>query len=192
MIDRVIISICGPSGAGKADLAKDLVKSLGRDMAVRIPADYFLKTSSYENYEEFMSTPFQYDWKLIEEAISHPLGTAVESPHYDFTKFKRISKTGGVTFIIKRYLIFDGIIPYPKSDYVILLTSDFDSRKVRLKERDKRWNTNVMNNWKKLELTYETMLNSKKLVHLKINDRIEKEVNLESILKFLDKRKVTS
>lgn len=190
MIDRVIISICGPSGSGKSILTKELVKLLGRDMAVRVPADYFLKSSTYESYEEFMDTPFQYDWKLIDELFSHRLGTEVQSPDYDFTKFKRMSKTGGVSFAIKRYLIFDGIIPYPNSDYVFLLHSDMETRKVRLKERDKRWNTNVIGNWKKLELTYDAMQRSKKHIHLKLDGTEEKAFTLEKIMEFLHSRKV--
>ncbi len=190
MIDRVIVSICGPSGSGKSILAKEIVKAIGRDMAARIPGDYFLKSSKYETFEEFIFTPFHYDWKLVDEILSHRLGTEVQAPEYDFHRYKRIKKTGGPNITIQRYLIIDSILPYPKSDFTFLITSETATRKTRLKERDKRSNTNVISNWKKLELTYELIENSKKHIHLNLNGENEPGENLEAALSFLRARKV--
>lgn len=190
MNDRIIVSICGPSGSGKSILAKEMVKAIGRDMAVRIPGDSFLKSSKYETFQDFIFSPFQYDWKLVEEILSPRLGTEVHTPLYDFRKYKRINKTGGANLTIRRYLIIDSILPYPNSDYTFLISSGAESRKNRLKERDKRWNTNVISNWKKLELTFGLMNNSKKHIHLKLDGENEMSYNLEAAINFLRARKV--
>ncbi len=190
MNDRIIVSICGPSGSGKSILAKEIVKSIGRDMAVRIPGDSFLKSSKYETFQDFIFSPFQYDWKLVEEILSPRLGTEVHAPLYDFQKYKRVNKTGGASLNIRRYLIIDSIIPYPNADFTFLLSTGAEARKSRLKERDKRWNTNVISNWKKLELTYGLMKNSKKHIHLTLKGENDMNENVEAGINFLKARKV--
>jgi len=190
MNDRIIVSICGPSGSGKSILAKEMVKSIGRDMAVRIPGDSFLKSSKYETFQDFIFSPFQYDWKLVEEILSPRLGTEVHTPLYDFQKYKRISKTGGASLTIRRYLIIDSIIPYPNADFTFLLSTGAEARKSRLKERDKRWNTNVISNWKKLELTFGLMKNTKKVIHLQLNGEYGIDENVRTAIEFLKSRKV--
>jgi uridine kinase len=188
--DRVIISICGPSGCGKSMLAKEVVKAIGKDMSVRIPTDYFLKSSVYKNYEEFISSPFHYDWKLLEQLTDKPLGKEIEIPDYDFTKFKRNINNEGTRLMLRRYIVLDSILPYPKADFVIMLDDSKEERQKRLKERDKQWNTNVISNWKKLEVTGELLQKSKKFVNLELDGSLDKKENCEKILELLRNRNV--
>jgi uridine kinase len=190
LIDRVIINICGPSGSGKSLLAKELSKAIGKDISIRIPTDYFLKSSVYKNYDEFMTTPFQYDWKLLESMISVPLGREIQLPDYDFTKFKRKTDTEGMKLQVRRYIILDSMLPYPKADYLFLVSASKEERQKRLKERDQQWRTSVITNWKKLELTAEMIKKSKKAIHLQLNGSDEKEMNIGFIIDFLRARKM--
>jgi uridine kinase len=171
-------------------LAKEVVKAIGKDMSVRIPTDYFLKSSVYKNYEEFISTPFLWDWKLLEQVLDKPLGKVVEIPDYDFTKFKRNKHNEGTRLELKRYIVLDSIIPYPKADFVIMLDDTKEDRQMRLKERDKKWNTNVISNWKKLEITGELLQKSKKFVNLELVGSHDKKDNCEKVLELLRNRNV--
>lgn len=192
MTDRVIISICGPSGSGKSILAKELVKKIGKDISVRLPGDDFLKSSVYKDYEQFISTPFQYDWKLIDTLIKYPLGRDIQVPEFDFVKFKRNVNGEGKKITLQRYIIIDSILPYPKSDIVINITGSKNVRQKRLKERDKRWNASVISNWKKLELTYALIEKSHKFINLELDGDEEIHENIESAIAYLYKRKVMS
>jgi uridine kinase len=183
MKDKIIVSICGKAGSGKSKLAKELAKHFGSDMAIRVPTDYFLKSVHYESFEQFISTPFMWDWKLIKKFISHPIGTLHDIPDYNFNTYSRISENGGIALIIRRYIFLDAALPYPESDFKILIESPGQTRLERLKERDKNWKSNVIRTWDKLELT------SKKLSTLKFDLRLDGEKpveeNLELVLKLL-------
>lgn len=183
MKDKLIVSICGKSGSGKSELAKQLTKHIGSNMALRIPCDYFLKPVSYDSLEQFNSTPFMWDWKLLKEFISNPVGSVNDIPDYNFNTYSRISETGGLALIIRRYIIIDAVLPYPDSDYKILIESSNNVRFERLKIRDRNWKSNVLKNWNKLELT------SKKLDTLKVDLKLDGEKpveeNIELVLKLL-------
>lgn len=192
MKDKITISICGAAGSGKSELAKQLVKELGSHMALRIPCDYFLKSVKYNSFDEFISTPFKWDWKLLKNFISHPIGTTVAIPEYDFNKYTRISKTGGITLIIRRYIFLDSTLPYPECDCTILLEAPADLRLRRLKERDKKWNSNVVKNWDKLELTAKQLMDSNYKFDLMLNGSLEVEENVQKVVEFLSSRKILS
>ncbi|RPI12792.1 MAG: hypothetical protein EHM58_19660 [Ignavibacteriae bacterium] len=183
MKDKMIVSICGKSGSGKSELAKHLAKHLGSDMALRIPCDYFLKPVNYESLEQFMSTPFMWDWKLLKDFISNPVGSVNDIPDYNFNTYSRISETGGIALIIRRYIILDSALPYPESDYKILIESTDKTRIKRLKQRDKNWKSNVLKNWDKLELTAKKLETAK--FDLTLDGEKPVEENMGLVLKLL-------
>jgi uridine kinase len=183
MKDKLIVSICGKSGSGKSELVKHLTKHLGSNMALRVPCDYFLKPVNYASFEQFVSTPFMWDWELLKEFISNPVGSVNDIPDYNFNTYSRISETGGLALIIRRYIILDSILPYPESDYKILIESTDKVRLERLRIRDKNWKSNVKKNWEKLELTGKKLENAK--FNLKLDGEKPVAENLELVLKLL-------
>jgi uridine kinase len=192
MKDKIIISICGAAGSGKSELAKQLVKTLGSHMALRIPCDYFLKSVEYNSFDEFISTPFKWDWKLLKNFISHPISTIGSIPEYDFNKFTRISKTGGIELTIRRYIFLDSTLPYPESSHIILLETPPDLRMQRLKERDKKWNSNVVKNWDKLELTAKSLKEKNIKFDQTLNGSLAVEENVNNVVAILKSRKILS
>jgi uridine kinase len=185
MKDKIIISICGAAGSGKSTLAKKLVNMIGRDMSYRIPADYYLKSYNDELHEEFMSKPFKFDWDLLKKTLNQPIETKCETPDFDFHTLRRKSKTGGIGFTIKHYMIIDSM-PYPYSDYLIKLEAPADIRFERIKERDKKDKTNSQRNWKKMEITGDELEKGNYKFDLKLNGLDAPEVNATKIIEFLD------
>ena len=185
MKDKIITSICGSAGSGKSELAKKLAKELGSHMALRIPCDYFLKSVLYDSLEEFMATPFKWDWKLLKNFLSHPISTIHSIPDYDFDKYTRLSKEGGIALIIRRYIILDSILPYPESDFIIKLETPAELRMERLKERDKKWNSNVVKNWDKLELTAKQLEGGDLKFNLVLDGSLDAEENAQKIIQQL-------
>jgi uridine kinase len=188
--DKIIISICGASGSGKSILAKQLVKELGSHMALRIPCDYFLKSVEYNSFEAFISTPFKWDWKLLKAYLSCSIGTVNSIPDYDFSKYARISKTGGIALTMRRYIILDSALPYPESNFTILLEAPAELRMQRLIERDKKWNSNTVKNWDKLELTVKPLTENR--FDLVLDGSLDIEENVLFITKFLESKKLLS
>lgn len=192
MKDKIIISICGAAGSGKSELAKHLAKSIGSHMALRIPCDYFLKSVQYNSFEEFISVPFKWDWKLLKNFLSHPIGTIHSIPDYDFNKYTRISKTGGITLTIRRYIILDSILPCPESDFIIKIETPNNLRLKRLKERDKKWKSNNVKNWDKFELTAKPLTGGNFKLNLILDGSLEVEENVQNVVESLKSHKILS
>lgn len=180
MKDKIIISICGYSCAGKSTVALKLVDALGKDIASRVPADYYLKSYNDEPWEEFISTPFKWDWQLLRKDLSKRIGTKCETPDFDFHLLRRKSKTGGIPFTINRYMIIDAL-PYPWADYLVKIEAPEDLRLARVKERDKKWSYNSMPRWPKMELTGKEIDKGNYKFDLILSGFDEPEVNAEKI-----------
>ena len=185
MNDKIVISICGGAGAGKSTLAKKLARELGDTMAARIPGDYYLKSYNTEPYEEYMNTPFKYDWEMIKQVIDTPIGLQAESPNFDFNKLIRIDKAGGKPFKICRYMIIDTILPYPKSNYTFRVSGPEDLRLKNIKERDKAQKTNSERNWQKMEITAKELDSKKYRFNLVLSSFNDVDVNVGKIVDYL-------
>ncbi len=185
MNDKIVISICGAAGAGKSTLAKKLARELGDTMASRIPGDYYLKSYNDEPYEEYMNTPFKYDWDMIKKVIDTPIGLQAESPDFDFVKLIRNDKTGGKPFTIRRYMIVDTILPYPKSNYIFRVSAPEDLRLKNIKERDKAQKTNSERNWKKMEATAAELDTKKYRFNLVLSAFNDVDINVGKIVDYL-------
>jgi uridine kinase len=184
MNDKIIISITGYAGSGKSTVAKALVDTLGRDIASRIPADYYLKSYNDEPYEEFITAPFKWDWDLLKKELTKPIGIKCETPDFDFRLLRRKSKSGGIPFTLNRYMIIDAM-PYPWADYLIKLEAPEDLRLSRVKARDKTWDYNSMPRWPKMELTASELESGKYKFDLILSGFDEPEVNAEKIKEFV-------
>jgi uridine kinase len=151
--DRLVVSICGPSGSGKSQLAEALVVGLGEEVAVRVPADYYLAPAPADGtLTDYFASPLDYDWAALERAVSLPEGTATSTPDFDFESFRRVAETGGRPFVLRRLVFVDAIYPAPFADATIALDPPDDVRRARIVERDERWGTNVIGRWAHLEL----------------------------------------
>ena len=80
------------------------------------------------------------------------------------------------------------------SSPTLTLISHFFFPQERKQERglrkETKMNTNVISNWKKLELTFGLMKNTKKLIHLQLNGEIGIDENVRAAIEFLKSRKV--
>ncbi|MBZ0202579.1 MAG: hypothetical protein K8I03_06150 [Ignavibacteria bacterium] len=190
MNDKIIISICGAGGAGKSSLAKKVVHTLGTDISARVPTDYYLKSYSGEPFEEFISTPFRYDWELLKKVFQIPIGIITETPDYDFVKLTRLDKTGGKPFTVSRYMVIDSILPYPESNFIFRIEAPADLRLKNIKERDKAQKTNSARNWEKMELTASELNSRKYKYDLVLNGFNELDENAEKIFEYLRRKGV--
>lgn len=184
MNNKIIISICGYSGSGKSTLAQKLMQVLGSNIASRVPADYYLKSYNDEPWEEFISTPFKWDWNLLKKELEKPIGTKCETPDFDFHLLRRKSKTGGIPFTINRYMIIDAL-PYPGADYLIRLEAPEDLRISRVTARDKKWNYDSTKRWPKMELTGKEIDKGNYKFDLILSGFEDPEVNAEKIKEML-------
>lgn len=185
MKDKIIISICGAAGTGKSALANEMTIALGKDLACKIPADSFLKSYIGVPYEEFISTPFKYDWELLKEYLSNPIGREFGVPDYDFSKYIRISKTGGRMLILKRYILIDSMLPYPDSNFIIKLTAPEEFRLDKIRKRDTSQRVSSVKNWGKMEITAKFLEESKLKTDLVLDGKLKTRENAKKIMEFL-------
>jgi len=188
MTDKIIISICGAAGTGKSALANEMTLSLGKDISCRIPTDYFLKSYSSVPFDEFISTPFKYDWDLLKKILSESINHEVHIPDYDFSKFNRISKTGGKDIILKRYVFIDSMIPYPESRLIIKLTANDELRFERIRKRDSVQNTNSARCWQKMTITANLLDEGNYKFDLILNGEDKTRDNTDKVVEYLNEK----
>jgi len=184
--DKIIISICGAAGTGKSALSNEMTVALGKDMSCRIPTDYFLKSYSGVSYDEFISTPFKYDWELLKKLLSEPITHEINIPDYDFSKFNRISKTGGRDIILKRYIFIDSMIPYPESRLIIKLEAKDELRYERIRKRDSAQNTNTARSWDKMTITANLLNTGNYKFDIVLNGEEKTKDNADKIVEYLN------
>lgn len=149
-MERIVVSICGPSGAGKSQLAKAVVARLGEDRCGRIPGDNYLNTAD-EPLAAYLARPLQYDWQLLQQAASAPIGSVSSTPDFDFDTMTRRRDSGGTPFTIRPIMVIDAMYPFPLAYVTILLAAPADVRRTRIVERDRRWESRVIDRWDILE-----------------------------------------
>jgi uridine kinase len=149
-----VLSICGPAGSGKSQLAKALVDVLGAETASRVPTDYFALPAAVPLSAYFLQ-PVRYDWPLLTRWLNAPLGTEATTPDFDFESFQRRSKTGGRRFTIRPVIVVDAMEPYPYSQAIVLVTVPGEIRQQRITIRDEVWQSRVHERWSHLETTWE-------------------------------------
>lgn len=156
--DVMVISVSGPAGAGKSQVAKATAETLGSNIATRVPTDYFfVPRLAGMSLEDYCRQPMTWDWELMVGRFRLPVGSETSTPDVDFTSFARRSDFGGLPFTIRRILFCDAMEPFPASDLVITLDVPDKERQRRIAERDARWQTSVIDRWEHLEITWRAV-----------------------------------
>lgn len=154
-LNPLVVSICGPSNAGKSQLAKATAVLLGETVASRVPVDYFVVPRDQgESLAEFHARPMRWDWPLLSRRLALPMGTRTSTPDADFETFRRRGDVGGLPFAIRPVMLCDAMEPFPGSDLVVELDVPREERQRRIVERDARWGTRVADRIVHLDATW--------------------------------------
>lgn len=154
-MNPLVVSICGPSNAGKSQLAKATAATLGEEVASRVPVDYFfVPRGPDESLAAFHARPMRWDWPLLRQRFALPVGTATSTPDADFDAFRRNAEEGGLPFTIRPVMLCDAMAPVPGSDLVVVLEVPREERQRRIVERDARWGTRVADRMTHLDATW--------------------------------------
>jgi len=149
----VVVSIAGPAGTGKSQLALATVRLLGEDIAARLPMDWFIEPRA-EPMEVWLQRPLTYDHAAVRALLAAPDGATRLTPPFDFTMFHRSEVSGErKTIPIRPVMVLDAMEPWPGADLTILVETPSEIRYQRIVERDTRWGTSVIDRWNHLELT---------------------------------------
>jgi uridine kinase len=147
------VSICGPAGAGKSQLAKAVAARVGPERCARVPTDYFLVPADGP-LPDYLARPLRYDWDLLALVLALPVGTMTSTPDFDFARFQRLAETGGRPVRVCPLMLVDAMEPYPPSDARLLLRAPDTIRHVRIATRDAVWQTRVRDRWPNLEAAW--------------------------------------
>lgn len=184
---KYVISIFGNSGAGKSTLANALVSALSSTVATRVRGDHYLKSRGTVPMEEFLTSSDLVDWEAVREDLVGPIGSEISTPVYDFVNFQRISRRGDKPFVVSRLNVIDALIPYPRSDFVILVELDDGCRRRRFLERDGYvWRNFVLDHWNKCQKDF-----SKTIPDLTINGAAPTTESVSAVIAFLKDRGLT-
>ena len=175
---RIVISICGGSGAGKSQLAKQLVAHLGVDCCSRVPTDYFLLPGA-------VAEPLAYDWQLLAQTLTLPDGTECTTPDFDFDRHTRRALSGGRPFCLRPLMVVDRMLPYPQGNYTFLLQAQEDERQRRITARDAIWHTRVIDRWNQNEKTLDSLTVSMYHYSMVLDGLEPVETNSQRIVEFL-------
>lgn len=150
---RVIVSISGPAGTGKSQLALAVAGLLGEDIAARLPMDWFIEPRATP-MADWLSRPIAYDHEAVREILTAPDGEIRSTPPFDFTTFRHSETSGDRRPVpIRPVMILDAMEPWPGADLSVLVETPVEVRYRRIEERDARWGTTVIDRWGHLELT---------------------------------------
>jgi uridine kinase len=153
MVRPVVVSIAGPAGAGKSQLAKAVVERIGPAQSARVPTDYFLQ--SMDDRTGHHRETLNYDWELLAERLALAIGTGTSTPDYDFARLQRRDVCGGLPFVIRRTMLTDAMEPFSGAHIKIMLAAPATVRRQRIIERDRVWSTRVQDRWTALESMWE-------------------------------------
>ena len=138
----MIVSLMGPSTAGKSTLAK-LLQARHPERFARVPVDFFFVPRPAETtMAAYLASPLHYDWAAVDRALA-ATGPLRSAPDCDFEQMIRRAEHGGLPIAEAPICLLDGMRPHPRSDRVIMLELEPDLQRRRLINRDARWGTAV-------------------------------------------------
>jgi uridine kinase len=93
-----VIGVAGGSGSGKSTVTREVLASIGPEMATVVFQDDYYLDQSHMSPEDRRKTnydhPDAFDWPLLVQHVQAlRRGEAIEMPTYDFSKDNRASKT---------------------------------------------------------------------------------------------------
>jgi uridine kinase len=93
-----VIGVAGGSGSGKSTVTREVLASIGPEMATVVFQDDYYLDQSHMSPEDRRKTnydhPDAFDWPLLVQHVQAlRRGDAIEMPTYDFAKDNRSSKT---------------------------------------------------------------------------------------------------
>jgi uridine kinase len=140
-----VIGVAGGSGSGKSTVTREVLASIGQEMAaVVMQDDYYLDQSHLspeERYKTNYDHPQAFDWPLMKQQVQTLCrGEPIEMPVYDFTLHNRSSQTitvkpAPVIVIEGLFTLFDSKLREMMSLKIFVDTAA-DVRFIRRLERD--------------------------------------------------------
>jgi uridine kinase len=93
-----VIGVAGGSGSGKSTVTREVLASIGPDMAAVVMQDDYYLDQTHMTPEDRRKTnydhPDAFDWPLMMQHVQAlRRGEAIEMPEYDFAQHNRSSKT---------------------------------------------------------------------------------------------------
>jgi uridine kinase len=93
-----VIGVAGGSGSGKSTVTREVLASIGPDMAAVVMQDDYYLDQTHLSPEERRKTnydhPHAFDWPLmVQQVQALRRGEPIEMPVYDFTQDNRASQT---------------------------------------------------------------------------------------------------
>jgi uridine kinase len=144
-IKPFVIGVAGGSGSGKSTVTREVLASIGPEMAaVVMQDDYYLDQSHLSPDDRFKTNydhPDAFDWPLMMQHVQTLCrGEAIEMPVYDFTVHNRSKKTitikpAPVIVIEGLFALFDSNLCKMMSLKVFVDTAS-DVRFIRRLQRD--------------------------------------------------------
>ncbi|MDR3369476.1 uridine kinase [Rhodoferax sp.] len=140
-----VIGVAGGSGSGKSTITREVLASIGPEMAaVVMQDDYYLDQthlSQEDRYKTNYDHPQAFDWPLMKQQVQTLCrGEPIDMPVYDFTAHNRSNKTitvkpAPVIVIEGLFALFDSKLREMMSLKIFVDTAA-DVRFIRRLERD--------------------------------------------------------
>jgi hypothetical protein len=102
----------------------------------------------------------------------------------------RLSKTGGRTFMLRRYIFLDSMLPYPQCRFTIRLVSSENLRMERIKKRDSSQGVHSVRSWEKMEITAKLLDESDYKFDLVLNGDLKTKDNAAKIVEYLKSKRM--
>ena len=140
-----VIGVAGGSGSGKSTVTRQVLASIGPEMAAVVYQDDYYLDQTHMSPEERRKTnydhPQAFDWPLMMQQVQAlRRGESIEMPEYDFSLHNRSSKTitvksGPVVVVEGLFALFDADLRKMMSLKIFVDTAA-DVRFIRRLQRD--------------------------------------------------------
>ena len=140
-----VIGVAGGSGSGKSTVTREVLASIGPEMAAVVMQDDYYLDQSELSFEERCKTnydhPDAFDWPLMMQHVQALRnGEPIEMPEYDFAQHNRSSKT--ITVKPAPVIVIEGLFALYDADLRKMMTLKIfvdtapDVRFIRRLQRD--------------------------------------------------------
>lgn len=115
----MILGVAGGSGSGKSTVVRELVRSLGDDVASVMRHDWYYRDLAHLPIEQRSSVNFDHPDSLETEMLVAHLkelldGNSIQAPTYDFSTHTRSERT--VTVHPTPAIVLDGILVFAHAE----------------------------------------------------------------------------